>query len=96
MSVYDEIMWSRGFRRNEPKPLGRPDPRDPRYGVLMDRMNFERGYRSPLGGADAGVWSLPPAGLKPEFRPQAWRGSVPWQDRPGDMSKHQARYPGRK
>ena len=66
-----------------------PSPASPTYD--RERTNFDnwRGTISPLGGASNSPWGYKPAGLKPEFRPKAWGGSVPWQQVPRDMSGHQ-------
>ena len=93
------------------EPLGRPVAIAHRGGQLVavemphpasagyerERTNFDawRGTVSPLGGALGGPWGYKPAGLKPEFRPKAWGGSVPWQQVPRDMSGYQWKNRGR-
>jgi hypothetical protein len=88
------VGWKEG--RQVAVPL--PTPSAPGYDRAMERFDRWRSYGSPLGGISAAPWGTPPAGLKPEFRPrQAWRGSVPGQRDPGDMSQYQHQpYPGRK
>jgi hypothetical protein len=95
----------------EPAPLGRPvtiahrggrqvavempSPASADYG--RERTNFDawRGTVSPLGGASGSPWGYKPAGLKAEFRPKAWAGSVPWQSVPRDMFGFQWKRGGR-
>jgi hypothetical protein len=80
-------------RAGQQVALAMPRPNSPTYGAEMDRFSNWRGYASPLGGVSNSVWGLAPkvgdAALRPEFRPKAWGGSVPWQSVPRDMSKHQ-------
>jgi hypothetical protein len=95
----------------EPAPLGRPvtiahrggqqiavempSPASRDYVRERERMDHWRGTVSQLGGTSNSPWGYKPAGLKPEFRPKAWSGSVPWQQVPRDMSQHQWKRGGR-
>jgi hypothetical protein len=84
-----------GFQGMKQVAVAMPSPASPTY--ERERTNFDawRGTISPLGGASGSPWGYKPAGLKPEFRPKAWSGSVPWQQVPRDMSQHQWKRGGR-
>jgi hypothetical protein len=83
------------FRGTQPVQVRMPDPASPTYGREMDRFSNARRYVSPLGGLSGPEWSSEP---KWKSRPvPKWRGSVPGQRDPGDMSQYQHQlYPGRK
>jgi hypothetical protein len=72
-----------------------PNPDSASYRAERERFDNWRGTVSPLGGAHGGPWGYKPKfgqeALKPEYRPKAWSGSVPWQTVPKDMSGFQWR-----
>jgi hypothetical protein len=72
-----------------------PSPASPTFERERTIFDAWRGTISPLGGTSNSPWGYKPAGLKPEFRPKAWGGSVPWQQVPRDMSGYQWKNRGR-